>query len=653
MYIKRVLLEYPFYFVINSLFWCLISFILLMKKSKVTIVFIIGWFFSCVFVSAQKSIVALNENTITLDLWGKNSVAYLEDTSHKLTLNHLIRKDTSFAFKSTSEHSPDFGFTDANYWIRFRVQKQTNQSINWVVQNDYPMVDELNVFLVDEKSGKILHKSVKEAIPSYQSNLQVHQCAIPLDIIPYKIYTVYVHLVATDAKKIQFKISETHHFYKTYWDELWFWSAHLGFVICMIIVQLVFLLVTKERNFLLYVLFITGYLLVAVVGGYGIIDNLVWPSNEWLSRYSIVIAVALSSVLGVLFYAHALRLKKLAPVLYKLLMLDGILSVLLSSWIYIWPDTLSPNVYSCTLIVIFFCLVSVSCVVSYRQGNPSAIYYLFGTIAYFLGVMIVLLWTLGYLAPNIFVINAMHIGSMLEMVFFTWALAHDYRSSREEREEAQKELIHALQSQNKEILEALVRGQKLERKRVAADLHDSLGGTLSAIRWTLSSFNPEGLTHKEQQVYESLVEMTNEAHQRIRFLSHNLLPENLEKDGLKVSLEKLMDKLNRSNKTTFDSQITLTERLEKQTEFELYSICLELINNIIKHASATEARIRLYHRDAFIYLEIFDNGKGIQEYTQQGKGLKNIQDRVSSLKGTWQIESTDQGTRASAQVPVS
>lgn len=623
-----------------------------MTKLEVTIVLIIVWVFNVFFVSAQTSIVTLNEKNIILDLWGKTSVEYLEDTSHKLTLSHLI-KDTSLIFKSSLQHSPDFGFTDADYWIRFRVQKQTSEPISWVLQNNYPMIDELNVFVINEKSGKILHKSIKEALPSYQRDINVHQCAIPLDISPYQTYTVYVHLTATDAKKIQFVISETHHFYRTYLDELWFWSAHLGFVLCMIIVQLVFLLVTKERNFLLYVLFLTGYLVVAVVGGYGFVDNLFWPDNAWLRRYSIVIAVTLSNVLGVLFYTHALRLKKLAPLLYKLLLIDGILSVLLSSWIYIWPDTLSPNVYSCALVVIFFCIVLVSCVVSYRQGNPSAIYYLFGTIAYFLGVMVVLLWTLGYLKPNIFVVNAMHIGSMLEMVFFTWALAHEYRRSREEREETQKELIYALQSQNKEISEALVRGQKLERKRVAADLHDSLGGTLSAIRWTLSSFNPEGLTQKEQQVYQSLVEMTNEAHQRVRFLSHNLLPEDLEKDGLSTSLEKLMEKLNRSNKTAFHSNITLNKRFEKQTEFELYSICLELINNIIKHASATEARIKLYQRDNYIYLEIFDNGRGIQEYAQHGKGLKNIQDRVSSLKGTWQIESTSKGTYASAQIPVS
>jgi signal transduction histidine kinase len=642
--------ECPFYFVINSVFWGLVFFVLLMIKLKVAL--LLFYFFNGFFIRAQTQVVTLDEKTITLGLWATDKVEYLEDFSHKVTLTQLL-EDTSLIFKSSRKHPADFGFTDANCWLRFRVRKQTNQSINWVLQNDYPMIDDLNVFYVHEKSGKIIHKSISETLPIYQRNINVHQCAVPLDILPYETYTVYIQLLTLDAKKIQFRLSETHHFYRAYFDELWFWSAHLGFVLCMIIVQLVFLLVTKERNFLLYVLFITGYLLVAVVGGYGIIDDLLWPNSEWTQLYSIVIAVMLSNVLGVLFYAHALRLKRLSPVLYKLLMIDGFLSVLLSSWIFISPESISPNVYSCALIITFFCLVSISCVVSYQKANPSAIYYLFGTIAYFVGVMVVLLWTLEYLTPNLFIVNAMHIGSMLEMVFFTWALAQDYRRTREEREEAHKELIHALQSQNREISEALVRGQKLERKRVAADLHDSLGGTLSAMRWTLSSFNPRKLTHQEQQVYESLVEMTNEAHQRVRFLSHNLLPEDLEKDGLSVSLEKLMEKLNRTNRTTFYSQITLIERLGKQTEFELYSICLELINNIIKHANATEARVKLYHRDTYIYLEIFDNGKGIQEYTQQGKGLRNIQDRVASLKGTWQIESTMKGTWASAQIPVS
>lgn len=213
-------------------------------------------------------------------------------------------------------------------------------------------------------------------------------------------------------------------------------------------------------------------------------------------------------------------------------------------------------------------------------------------------------------------------------------------------------MITALQSQNKEISEALLRGQTLERKRVAADLHDSLGGTLSAMRWTLTSFNTKHLSTQEKQVYDSLVEMTNDAHQRVRFLSHNLLPEDLEEDGLQVSIEKLIEKLNRSNKTKFELNIHLDKRLNKKTEFELYNIFLELINNVLKHANATEAYISLENLDGYVHLEVFDNGKGINGENKRGKGLYNIQDRIASLGGTWQIESTTKGTSVLAHVPL-
>ncbi len=202
-------------------------------------------------------------------------------------------------------------------------------------------------------------------------------------------------------------------------------------------------------------LFLGMHLPIDVIGGYGIIDSIAWPENSWFRRFGIVLAVVLSNVLGVLFYTHALRLKKTSPLLYKFLLADMLLSVVVSSWIFIIPYDISVNVYSSALIFIFFSLVSISCVVSYRRGNASALYYLFGTIAYFISILVQIIWTLGYLYPSLVVVNSMHIGSMLEMIFFTWALAWDYRRTREEREDTQRELIATLQSQNKEITEEL------------------------------------------------------------------------------------------------------------------------------------------------------------------------------------------------------
>ncbi|MFN4147792.1 MAG: 7TM diverse intracellular signaling domain-containing protein, partial [Runella sp.] len=462
-----------------------------------------------------------------------------------------------------------------------------------------------------------------------------------------------VRMRSFDAQKIQFKLIETHRFYTLFFDELWFWTTHIGFVLCMIIVQVIFMVVTKERNFFFYVLFLLGYLLIAIVGGYGVVDHLIWPHNTWLQYHGIIIAVVLSNLVGVLFYINVLQLKVVSPFLYQLLVGQGVLVILTSFVIFsFFPHIISPNVYSCVVIAVFFALVSVSCIIAHRLGNPHALYYLFGTLAYVFGIFIVLLWTLSYIEPNILTVNAMHIGSMIEMTCFTWALAKDYKRTREEREETQKQFIESLKSQNEEISQALLRGQTIERKRVAADLHDSLGGTLSALRWTLSALNPNNLPPQEKQIYDNLVEMTNDAHQKIRFLSHNLLPEDLDREGLQICLERFVEKLNRTHKTYFLLEVSLPSRLSPKIEFEAYSICLELINNIIKHAEATEASLKIIHQNHSLLLAASDNGKGIDQLSKQGKGLQNIQDRVSSLGGTWVIQSLTQGTQVEVQIPL-
>jgi len=153
-------------------------------------------------------------------------------------------------------------------------------------------------------------------------------------------------------------------------------------------------------------------------------------------------------------------------------------------------------------------------------------------------------------------------------------------------------------------------------------------------------------------VYDHLLEMTNDAQQKVRFLSHNLLPEHLEIDGLALSLEKLLDKLNWNGKTKFSISVNIPKRFSKQVEFELYNICLELINNVIKHADATEAQLKLEQTKSEIRLEIKDNGIGLKANNNQGMGLQNIQDRVDSLGGTWQVESLSVGTCVSVIVPI-
>ncbi|WP_435356416.1 sensor histidine kinase [Emticicia sp. SJ17W-69] len=209
-----------------------------------------------------------------------------------------------------------------------------------------------------------------------------------------------------------------------------------------------------------------------------------------------------------------------------------------------------------------------------------------------------------------------------------------------------------LQQAFNEIKEAMQRGQTLERKRMAADLHDNLGSLLSAVSISMEAINPTHLSENEKKVYENVSEMIENAYFEIRLLSHNLLPEALEKGNLGDAFATLVDKLNTQNRTYFSLKINHLKKYNKKIELNLYSIALEICNNILKHAEADEAKVNLFEKNESIILEISDNGKGF-ENKEKGFGLKNVEARLQEISGKIQIKSMkNKGTKVICSVPL-
>ncbi|MCU0350535.1 MAG: sensor histidine kinase [Flavobacterium sp.] len=220
------------------------------------------------------------------------------------------------------------------------------------------------------------------------------------------------------------------------------------------------------------------------------------------------------------------------------------------------------------------------------------------------------------------------------------ALNTGLESRVQERTQQLQNANDELIKKNEEIILALVEGQTIERKRVAIELHDNLGSTLSSLKWRLEAISGQNLTEKEKKIYDGVVEMMKSAYSEVRLISHNMLPAELENKGLRGALEKLVNDINLSGK--LDLKLEFDENLninDKKITIELYSICLELVNNILKHSGATETLIRFYKKEDFITLTVEDNGKGFKNNESHGIGLKNLNDRIEAIKGKLYINS--------------
>jgi two-component system, NarL family, sensor histidine kinase LiaS len=223
----------------------------------------------------------------------------------------------------------------------------------------------------------------------------------------------------------------------------------------------------------------------------------------------------------------------------------------------------------------------------------------------------------------------------------------------QERTEALTQANRELTRKNEEIKAALFRGQTIERKRVALELHDNLSSLLSAVNMSMAAIDPQHLSDSEQSVYRNVKHMVQNAYAEVRNISHNILPAELEKEGLVATLTTLIARLNQTGRLRFSLSVSgLPHRLPVQIEFNVYSIVLELINNAIKHAQAATVGIGLVGTLEGIRLTVADDGIGLGTHeTKRGVGLQNIQARLDGLGGTFQALPVERGTHVQIEIP--
>lgn len=188
----------------------------------------------------------------------------------------------------------------------------------------------------------------------------------------------------------------------------------------------------------------------------------------------------------------------------------------------------------------------------------------------------------------------------------------------------------------RELLVASIEAQDKERKRVAQNLHDELGAVLSIIRMQLVQLEQRYNTDEELHISLSSVRAaTASALASMRSLSHELMPPQLEEFGLIKTLGAVIQELNNAGKITGQLYADMAiDRLPLPAELSLYRLCMELINNTIRHSQADSLSIQLLKQHSHFQLMYADNGKGVPKNFTAGLGFKNMEARIDALGGT-------------------
>lgn len=183
-----------------------------------------------------------------------------------------------------------------------------------------------------------------------------------------------------------------------------------------------------------------------------------------------------------------------------------------------------------------------------------------------------------------------------------------------------------------------------ERSRIARELHDEVGQTLSAVKNKLHVYKKEyfQLEDMEKQIADTI--------QQVRTIAQTLYPPYLQKVPFQKAIETLLQRLKDSTQLFYTLEINTAQDLEtllcNNAKLHLYRIIQECLNNTIKHAGATAVKITIEQKQDKVYLVYQDNGKGIQQKPYlNGMGMLSIQERVRILKGIMDLKNTEKGIK--------
>lgn len=189
----------------------------------------------------------------------------------------------------------------------------------------------------------------------------------------------------------------------------------------------------------------------------------------------------------------------------------------------------------------------------------------------------------------------------------------------------------------RKLLDASIEVAEQERKKIAANIHDDIGMMLNVLKLNLTKIQRN---KKDENLTESLLinsnQLIGDSIAAIRVISNDLMPPTLMKLGFIKGITELCRQVKSSEVIDIYLQVNVDSiQLEKKNEIQLYRLIKEMINNIIKHASASKVELTLNATIEFMTITISHNGKGLSnEMMQQlaesseGIGLKSILSRA-------------------------
>lgn len=384
------------------------------------------------------SYIELDAHTAQYDV-GKY-VHYLEDADHRWEIDDFLAGRVG-DWQRSEVSTLNFGYTESAYWLHFTISNIEDPTA-WLLEVGYPLLDDVQAFFVAD--GDVIHHVYTGDRGGFSQRPLHHRLfLLPLPRTDARTLDVYLRVASAGTMEIPVTLYREAAFWEKEQRVLVLKGIYAGLILVMVLYNLFIYFVVKEISYLYYVCY-AFFILTLQFTLDGMAYQFLWPQATYWHEVSLMLSVALSGVFQCLFTSTFLRLEQRLPLLYKVIMGLVIVQVLGAAYSIAGSYGLMIRVVvGFTFPTAMLCWLAGA--VLFTRGVAAARYFVLGWTVFFLGTVALASVKFGLLPANFLTNHAMQIGSALEVVLFSLALADRINFDKREKLAVKQEAIENLE----------------------------------------------------------------------------------------------------------------------------------------------------------------------------------------------------------------
>jgi diguanylate cyclase (GGDEF)-like protein len=453
-------------------------------------------FLLLIWIPSAASIQSIDVGDLNEGYSLNDHVEYVVDDLGEYNAEQLISPDQQW--RKHDQETLSFGYTRSTYWFRFEVHNSTYNEIHHLLEIAYPVLDNISMYVYDAQNGlQVVQHTLGDKIPFNLRQIQHRNFVVPLDINPAQKQIWLLRIKTSSAMQVPMKIWPDRQFFIDDQARLMGLGLYYGIMFIMVLYNVFVYMSVREENYLYYVLYVAS-MAIFLASLQGLSFQYIWPNaTSWNDRV-IIVMLAGVVVFACLFTRNFLFLSDGE----EKLNLAFLIVIISSAFIALFVNFISYAILIQTLIGIAVVGISLSIysgILRWGQGYSSARYYTIAWSSMLLGGVILALNKFNIIPRNFFTENAIQLGSVLEVILLSFALAERLNQEKKERFEAQ---ITAL---NHERIANAAQAETLEQERFAraaqekALVHEREAREAQARALVIQSDANENLEHKVRE----------------------------------------------------------------------------------------------------------------------------------------------------------